>query len=124
MQHIIAIAIGGALGALGRYWVSGWVYGHFGREFPWGTLTVNVAGSLVMGFLFVLLVEKAALPPFWRSLITVGGLGAFTTFSTFSLETVQLIESGGVSRAFLNVVVSAVLCVGAAWLGVVAGRNI
>jgi CrcB protein len=124
MTQLLAIAIAGALGALLRFWMSGWVYGLFGRDFPYGTLAVNVAGSLLMGVSFVLLVERLGSAPEWRALVMIGFLGAFTTFSTFSLETVQLLEGGAVTRAMVNVITSVVLCVGAAWLGIVLGRQL
>ena len=75
-----------------------------------------------MGLLFVLLTERLALGPQWRAFLVIGMLGAFTTFSTFSMETLNLIESGELLRAMLNMVGSVVICVGAAWLGVIIGR--
>ena len=119
----IAIAAGGAVGALMRFWVSGSVYAVLGRGFPYGTLVVNLAGSLVMGVLYVLLLERVTLSAEWRGALLVGLLGAFTTFSTFSIETVNLIEDGEVAKAGLNAVASVVLCIGASWLGVVLGRQ-
>jgi crcB protein len=124
MFQIAAIAGGGAVGALLRFWVAGWVYGLLGRSFPWGTLAVNVSGSLLMGFLYVMLVERLAVAPEWRALLLVGFLGAFTTFSTFSLETLTLIEDGQLLRAMANVLLSVVLCIGAAWVGMVLGRQL
>ena len=124
MSQWLAIAAGGALGAMGRFWVSGWVYESFGKGFPWGTLAVNVIGSFVMGFLFVLLVEKTAADPVWRSFIMVGMLGAFTTFSTFSLETLQILETGALLRAGLNMLISVATCVLAAWVGAMMSRNL
>lgn len=121
-MQLIAIAAGGALGAVMRYLVSNGIYGWLGRGFPWGTMTVNVLGSLVMGLLFVLLTERLALGPQWRAFLLIGFLGAFTTFSTFSMETLNLLEGGEVMRAVLNMVGSVVICVGAAWLGVIVGR--
>lgn len=107
-----------------RFWMSGWVYGLFGRDFPYGTLAVNVAGSLLMGVSFVLLVERLGSAPEWRALVMIGFLGAFTTFSTFSLETVQLLEGGAVGRAMINVLSSVAFCLVATWLGIVLGRQL
>ncbi len=124
MGQSLAIAAGGALGALLRFWSSGWVYGLLGKAFPYGTMAVNLLGSLIMGFCYVWLVERSILGPEWRALIMVGFLGAFTTFSTFSIETMNLLEGGAIVKALLNVVLSVVLCVMAAWLGLVAGRQL
>ena len=124
MTQVLAIAAGGALGALMRYWVSTGIYTLAGREFPWGTLVVNVAGSLLMGFLYIWLLERVAQTVEWRAFLLIGLLGAFTTFSTFSIETLNLVEQGQHIRALLNSVGSIVLCVGAAWLGVVLARQI
>jgi CrcB protein len=123
MGQTFAIAAGGALGALLRFWGANWVYSLLGRGFPYGTLVINIAGSLAMGFCYAWLVERASLGPEWRALIMVGFLGAFTTFSTFSIETLNLIEGGALLKAVLNMVLSVVLCVVAAWLGLVAGRQ-
>lgn len=124
MNQIVAIAAGGAVGAILRYLTSTGVYAWLGREFPYGTLAVNVFGSLLMGILSVLLIERLSLGPEWRAAILVGLLGSFTTFSTFSIETLNLIESGDHIKALANVAMSLVLCVGAAWIGVIAGRQI
>jgi len=124
MVRIAAIAAGGALGAVLRYWVSLAVHGLAGSAFPYGTLVVNVVGSGAMGFLFVLFLERLALGGEWRALVLVGLLGAFTTFSTFSMETLNLLEEGAHLRAALNVLLSVVLCLGAAWVGVGLARNI
>ncbi|MCF7990361.1 MAG: fluoride efflux transporter CrcB [Thiohalocapsa sp.] len=119
---MFAIAGGGALGALSRFWVSNGVYGLFGRDFPWGTLVVNVLGSFAMGFLFVLLLERSMMSPELRAALLVGFLGSFTTFSTFSLETLTLMQQGEMSRALLNIAVSVLVCLLACWIGLVAGR--
>jgi len=123
-MQLIVIAAGGAAGAVMRYWVSSGVYQWLGRGFPWGTLMVNAIGSLLIGLLFVLLTERMVLGPQWKAFLLVGFLGAFTTFSTFSLETLNLLESGEVGRALLNMAGSVVICVGLAWVGVTAGRAI
>lgn len=112
MIHLISVAIGGALGAVGRYWVSGWLNAGE-QKLPLGTLTVNVLGSLLMGVFFVLILEKARLPAELRPLIMTGFLGAFTTFSTFSLESLTLIHEGHVTAALFYVLLSVVLCIAA-----------
>ncbi|MGD8935502.1 MAG: fluoride efflux transporter CrcB [Thiogranum sp.] len=124
MSQIVAIASGGAVGAVLRYWVSTWVYAFSGRGFPYGTLAVNVLGSLLMGFLFVWLLERLSNDLTLRAFLLIGLLGAFTTFSTFSVETLNLIESGQLARALVNVLLSVVLCVAAAALGVLLARQI
>ena len=106
-----------------RYGMSNAVYAMLGRSFPYGTLAVNVFGSLLMGFLFVLLIERSTFDVLWRSAILIGGLGAFTTFSTFSIETLNLIENGSVTLALLNMLLSVALCIIAVWLGVAMARQ-
>ncbi len=124
LNQVIAIAAGGATGAVLRFWVSTGVYSWFGRDFPYGTLVVNAFGSLLMGLFSVLLIERLSLGPEWRAVILIGLLGGFTTFSTFSMETLNLIEAGAHSKAMANAALSLVLCLSAAWLGVIAGRQI
>ncbi|MEN8176839.1 MAG: fluoride efflux transporter CrcB [Pseudomonadota bacterium] len=124
MQQVLLIAVGGALGAVMRYWTSTTVHQWLGRDFPYGTLVVNVLGSLAIGALYVLLVERVTTAPELRALLLIGFLGAFTTFSTFSIETLQLLEEGAVLRASLNMAISVMACVAAAWLGVIAGRSL
>lgn len=124
MNQILAIAAGGAIGAVLRFWASTAVYAWLGRGFPYGTLTVNVLGSLLMGLLYVLLIERLSLGDIWRAALLVGVLGAFTTFSTFSIETFNLIENGEHLRAGLNMVLSVLACVSAAWAGVILGRQL
>jgi CrcB protein len=124
MLHLIAIAAGGALGSLARYGMSSAVYAWLGRGFPWGTLAVNLFGSFLMGLLFVLLIERLSWAPEWRGAILIGFLGAFTTFSTFSIETLNLLEEGAMLAAFLNMVLSVWLCVLVCWAGVILGRSL
>ena len=122
MLQILAIAGGGAIGAVARFLVSTGVYRLAGRDFPWGTLAVNVLGSFAMGLLFVLFLERSLIAPEARAAILVGFLGSFTTFSTFSLETLTLVEQGEALRALLNVAASVLLCVAACWAGIIAAR--
>lgn len=124
MGLVLAIAAGGAVGALLRYWMSTGIYSLLGRDFPYGTLAVNVVGSLLLGLLSVLMLERFDVGPVWRAGLLVGGLGAFTTFSTFSFETLVLFEQGAVVRAVLNAVVSVLVCLLAVWVGVFLGRQI
>ncbi|RRQ19973.1 fluoride efflux transporter CrcB [Thiohalobacter thiocyanaticus] len=124
MIHWLAIALGGALGSVLRYAVSTGVHQWWGREFPYGTLVVNVLGSLLMGVLFILLVERLAVAPALRAFWLVGLLGAFTTFSTFSLETLNLMQAGELGRAAANVLLSVLLCIGAAAIGIALGRQL
>lgn len=124
MQQLLIIAGGGALGAVLRFEVSTYIYRLLGRDFPYGTLAVNLIGSFLMGICFILILERGLLSAEWRSAIIVGFLGAFTTFSTFSIETLTLIESGEVNRALLNIMLSLVICLGATWVGLIIGRQI
>ena len=96
------VALGGALGALARYGISGWVYDRMGESFPWGTLVVNLLGCLVLG-VAIRWLQVTAVAPGVRPFLTIGLLGAFTTFSTFSYETVALLQEGQWLRAGLYV---------------------
>ena len=118
------IAAGGALGALLRYWVQQLTHTIIGREFPYGTLFANVVGSFLMGFLYVYLVERVGVSVELRLALLVGLLGAFTTFSTFSMETISLAEQGHLLKAGLNVIASVGLCLLGCWMGLVLGRQI
>ncbi|MEM9056588.1 MAG: fluoride efflux transporter CrcB [Pseudomonadota bacterium] len=117
-----AVAAGGALGAVARLWVYTVVHGQFGRAFPYGTLVVNVVGSLAMGIAYVWLVERLSVSVEWRAFAVVGLLGAFTTFSAFSIETLNLLADGAPLRALTNVALNVGLCVLAAWAGVSGAR--
>lgn len=123
MSQILAIAAGGAVGAVLRFLMSNGIYGLLGRGFPYGTLAVNVLGSLLMGFLYILFLERVTTGPELRAALLVGLLGAFTTFSTFSIETLNLIEQADYMKALLNMVASVAACVLAAWLGLTLGRQ-
>ena len=123
-KTILFIAAGGAVGAVMRFLTQATVYELVGRTFPYGTLTVNVVGSFLMGLLSIFLVEKFNLGAEWHLAILVGVLGSFTTFSTFSIETLVLFEQGDMLKAMTNILLSIVLCVGAVWTGAYLAKQI
>ena len=110
------------MGALARHGVSTAMVAAFGPRFPLGTLVVNVAGSFAMGWLFALFAGRMDVSPELRLLLTTGLLGAFTTFSTFSMETLALLQAGRWLAGAANVLLSVALCLGAAWLGTLLVR--
>lgn len=110
MKYLIFIAIGGASGAVSRYLLANWVHQMWEGKLPLGTLMVNVLGSAAIGVVFVM-VERQVLHADWRGVLMVGFLGAFTTFSTFSLETISLLESGHIMHAVGYMLASTLLCV-------------
>jgi CrcB protein len=114
--------IAGGLGALGRYGLSGLAQ-RIGAGFPWGTLAVNVLGSLTLGFIMQIGLSTDVIPREVRIAATVGFLGAFTTFSTFSFETARYLEDGVWSTGLLNIISNVVLCIAAALLGMFLGRT-
>ena len=119
---IVGIAVAGALGALSRYALEGFVSDRTGGSFPWGTFVVNVSGAFVLGLIFTLLTERWTADPWLRSTLTIGFLGAYTTFSTLTFESYRLLEDGAVGLAFANLLGSCAAGLGAVYLGVVLGR--
>jgi CrcB protein len=124
MAKFIALVTGSIFGGLARYYVAGAVYRMFGSTFPYGTLVVNLAGCFLIGFLSALSEEKFALGPTARLLLMVGFCGAFTTFSTYILETGNLMKDGEVARAFLNILVSTGAGFIVYWFGMIVGELI
>ena len=122
MRTIVAIGIAGALGALARYGLDGAVSRRFPSHFPWGTFVVNMSGAFVLGFLMTLMTEQLTTASWVRSALTIGLLGAYTTFSTLSYETYRLLEDGAVGLAAANMLGSAAVGLFAVYLGVVAAR--
>ncbi|MCP5206673.1 MAG: fluoride efflux transporter CrcB [Hahellaceae bacterium] len=120
--QLVFIAMGGALGAVARYLAVAWMTEFFGKGFPYGTLFVNVLGSLIIGIAFVIIVEKMHTNAALRPLLMVGFLGAFTTFSTFSLETFSMIQDGKLIPAVAYIFCSVILCVLATSISVMGAR--
>lgn len=122
----VVVALGGALGAVARYWISGWV-GDAARPslFPWGTLVVNVVGAFILGaFLGATAVGRFAVSPSVRAFVAIGVLGGLTTFSTFAYETVEPLQAGDYRRALLNVALMLALGLGACLLGLELGERL
>lgn len=123
MNHLLAIALGGSVGSVLRYLVSSGVYVWLGRGFPYGTLAVNVMGSLLFGLLAeILTLQRVAMVAEFRSAMLVGFFGGFTTFSSFAFETVTLLEQGNLTKAAYNIFISVTACLFGMWLGLLAGR--
>lgn len=123
-MHIVFIGVGGFFGAIARFALDRWVSDATGGAFPWGTLVVNATGSFALGLLFALTVEGGPLPDELRLPLGVGFLGAYTTFSTFALESLRLAESGSWPLALVNIAGSVLLGLAAAVAGVAVGRAI
>jgi CrcB protein len=120
VRTYLAIAIGGTLGCWARFAMTNLVQAIYGRDFPYATLSINLLGSLLMGFLFIETLERLTLSPGFRAGILTGVLGGYTTFSTFEMETLLLVEQGEVGQAILYVVLS----VGLGFLGAFAGAYV
>jgi fluoride exporter len=121
--HYLLVATGGALGAMARYWV--YNAGPFpGRFSVLATFLINVVGSLLIGVMYVLVTERGQLAPEWRSLVSVGLLGAFTTYSTYSLDALQLLQQGALGTALLYLFGTMLVCLLAAYAGLLLTRMI
>ena len=121
-QILLAVGTGGFFGAISRFALSGWIQKLTGASFPYGTLTVNVLGSFVIGFLLLFFEQSVA--PQQKALIMTGFLGALTTFSTFSLETVLMLQEHFYLKALSNLSLNVLFCVGATLLGMMLFRRI
>lgn len=121
-MQIVYIGIFGGLGCIARYLASGWVYQVAGRALPFGTLTVNIVGSFLLGLLMTLGLRSNIFTPQVRIGLTVGFMGGFTTFSTFSYETLRLLEEGSVWQAGANIFLNVLLCLVSALAGSLVAR--
>lgn len=126
MLMYLWVAIGGALGSVGRFWINGLVSRHFGETFPWGTMLINITGSLAIGFFATMTGPDGRLfvPGLVRTFFMVGVCGGYTTFSSFSLQTLNLANDGQWLRAGANVLLSVVLCLAGVWLGFLLANHL
>jgi fluoride exporter len=122
MEKFLIISLGAILGANARYWIGGWAAERFGTTFPYGTLIINVTGSLVLGFFITLVTDRFLVDPRWRLLVAIGFLGAYTTFSTYTYESVNLLLNGQVWLGLLNLFGSSILGAAAVTAGILLGR--
>lgn len=121
-MRTVWIGVAGFAGAISRYHLEGWVVRRMNGAFPWGTLVVNLSGCFFLGILITLFTERLLPHPDLRAALTIGFVGAYTTFSTFAYETLRLGEDGAPGLALANMLVSVAAGVAAAWLGTVLGR--
>ena len=122
MEKYLFIGFGGFIGSVCRYGLSSFIYKSLGDRFPYGTLTVNFLGCFTIGLLMMLFEERWLVQPNIRLFLTVGILGGFTTFSTFSYETIEMFRGGNTSFGLLSVFGSVIVCLGATWAGSIAGK--
>lgn len=122
MERFLWVCFGSAVGGGARYLVSGWALKALGTAFPYGTLAVNLLGSLLLAALMFAGAEVAAMPPNLRIALTTGVMGGFTTYSTFSYETMRNLQDGAWTTAIINVGVTVVGCLVASWLGWMGAR--
>ena len=124
MMNYLVVFVGGGIGSVARFVVATWIGQRWGRSFPLGTFAVNVFGSFLIGLLMTLMAERFLENPQWRLLLVVGGLGGFTTFSTFQYETGKLVVDGELIYAALNIVLSVLAGFSALKIGEVIAKSI
>ena len=122
LKQAFFVFFGGGIGATSRYWLQGAVYRAVGTQFPYGTLLVNVIGCLAIGFLMTFFEERFVINPTLRLFLTIGILGGFTTYSSFSYETILMLREGNFFAASANVIYTTLNCLGATWVGTVIGK--
>jgi CrcB protein len=121
-MNSLLVFLGGGIGATARYGLQGAVYKMTGAGFPYGTLVVNVLGSFLIGLLITSFGERFMVNPSLRVFLTIGILGGFTTFSSFSYETMALLRDGSYMLGLANIALSVVVCLGATWIGIMVGK--
>ena len=124
MEKFLLISAGAVLGANTRYWLGTWVSQKWGATFPFGTLLINITGSFLLGLFMTLATERFLIDPRWRFLVVVGFLGAYTTFSTFTYESFNLISKGQWMPGLLNLLGSSLLGLLAVGFGVYLGKTL
>lgn len=125
IKSTLWVFLGSGLGGSCRFWAAYCIYAIFGKSFPIGTLIINVTGSFIMGFLYVLILQRFShLIQLYQPLLLVGFLGGYTTFSSFSIESLLLIEAGNYHYAILYILLSFAVCLSATWLGLTLARQL
>ena len=124
MVRILLVGLGGFIGTLARYWLSGVIARRYGETFPFGTLVVNALGCFLVGLFFYFLYERMLINPTTRTVIFIGLIGGFTTFSSYGLQTFTLLRDGELFLALVNVLASNVLGLSLVWLGYVLAKAI
>ena len=117
MVRLLLVGLGGFVGTVARYWLSGVIARRYGETFPLGTLVVNALGCFVIGFFFYFFYDRALGSPTFRTVVFIGLIGGFTTFSSYGLQTFTLLKDGEMFLAFLNILASNVVCLVLVWLG-------
>ena len=117
MTRLLFVGLGGFVGTLFRYWLSGLIARRYGETFPFGTLVVNALGCFLIGFLFYFFYDRSLTSPTARTVVFIGVIGGFTTFSSYGLQTFTLLRDGQVFLALVNIVASNILCLVLVWLG-------
>ncbi|MGC8855768.1 MAG: fluoride efflux transporter CrcB [Anaerolineae bacterium] len=122
MDKFLIIAAGALLGANARYWLGGWIAQRLGTLFPYGNLVINLSGSFLLGFFITLATERFLLDPRWRLLVAIGFLGSYTTFSSYTYESVEMLLKGEIGLGILNLFGSSILGALAVLAGIWLGR--
>lgn len=118
MLNVFAVFFGGGIGAVTRYLTGLLVMRNFNFNLPLATFLVNIAGSFVIGFLYILFIDKQEMNPAWKLALTAGFCGGLTTFSTFSLEVFEMLKNAQFAQAVLYIILSVIICVVSVWIGV------